>query len=364
LSKITSIATCTPAYEHTQDNLFSFADAVYCRDATESRKLKFLYRHSGIEKRYSVLADYSLPANDRTFFSTSSDLEPFPMLEKRMECYNAASVPLSVKAVKECIQDKLKPGDITHLITVSCTGMSAPGLDLQIMENMQLSPNLHRTSVNFMGCYAAIHGLKLAHAFCATMPGANVVVVCTELCTLHFQKEISLNNMMASLLFSDGCAAMLVQNKPGIPGFKLDHFFSQVAFKGKSAMAWELSGMGFLMTLTGYVPELIKEDFDELVTNALTSGGKTKQDITHWCMHPGGKKILEVISESLELQKDDLAHSYEVLKDYGNMSSASIVFVLQKIMQELEQNESRPALVFGAAFGPGLTMETFLASYD
>jgi predicted naringenin-chalcone synthase len=129
-------------------------------------------------------------------------------------------------------------------------------------------------------------------------------------------------------------------------------------------MAWELSGMGFLMTLTGYVPELIKEDFDELVTNALTSGGKTKQDITHWCMHPGGKKILEVISESLELQKEDLAHSYQVLKDYGNMSSASIVFVLQKIMQELEQNESRPALVFGAAFGPGLTMETFLASYD
>jgi predicted naringenin-chalcone synthase len=364
LSKITSIATCTPAYEHKQDDLFTFADSVYCKDATESRKLKFLYRQSGIEKRYSVLADYSLPPEDRTFFSTSKDLEPFPLLEKRMKCYNLESVTLSVQAIEECIADKIDPSAITHLITVSCTGMSAPGLDLQIMEKMQLPSNLHRTSVNFMGCYAAIHALKLAHAFCATMHGASVVVVCTELCTLHFQKEITQNNMMSSLLFSDGCAAMLVQNGTPTAGLKLDHFFSQVAFKGKSAMAWELSGMGFLMTLTGYVPELIKEDFNELVTNALGSAGKTKQEITHWCMHPGGKKILEVISESLELQKDDLAHSYDVLKNYGNMSSASIVFVLQKILQELVQAKNPSALVFGAAFGPGLTMETFLASYD
>jgi predicted naringenin-chalcone synthase len=281
-----------------------------------------------------------------------------------MKCYNEESVPISVKAIRECIQNKIAAAEITHLVTVSCTGMSAPGLDLQIMENMQLSPNLHRTSVNFMGCYAAIHGLKLAHAFCATTPGAKVVVVCTELCTLHFQKEPTLNNMMASLLFSDGCAAMLVQNDPNTAGLQLENFFSQVAFKGKNAMAWELSGMGFLMTLTGYVPELIKEDFDELVTNALTSAGKTKQDITHWCMHPGGKKILEVISESLELKKEDLAHSYQVLNEFGNMSSASIVFVLQKIMLELEQKNTSSALVFGAAFGPGLTMETFLASYD
>ena len=175
MSKITSIATCTPAFGHKQDDLFNFADSVYCKDATESRKLKFLYRQSGIEKRYSVLADYSLPPEQRTFFSTRQDLEPFPLLEKRMKCYNEESVILSVQAIKDCIMDKIDAGTITHLITVSCTGMSAPGLDLQIMENMQLPSNLHRTSVNFMGCYAAIHALKLAHAFCATMPGANVV---------------------------------------------------------------------------------------------------------------------------------------------------------------------------------------------
>jgi predicted naringenin-chalcone synthase len=363
LSKITAIATATPAYGHTQDDLFTFADKVYCRDAADSRKLRFLYRKSGIEKRYSVLADYNLPAADRTFFSQREDLEPFPSLEKRMACFNEASVSLSVGCINECIDGKIKASEITHLVTVSCTGLSAPGLDLQVMQEMGLSPTLQRTSVNFMGCYAAVHGMKLAQGFCAAMPAAKVVVVCTELCTLHFQKEVTQNNMMSSMLFSDGCAAILVQNDETAKGFNLDHFFSHVDFKGKNDMAWELSGQGFLMTLSGYVPDLIKADFEELVTKALASAGKTKADVTHWCMHPGGKKILEVIAESLQLQEQDLSHSYEVLRQFGNMSSASILFVLQRIMQQLEEDHVENALVIGAAFGPGLTMETFLASY-
>lgn len=364
MSKITSIATGNPVYGHSQDDLYSFADAVYSRDAIESRKLKFVYRQSGIDKRYSVIPDFSLPSAERIFFPDSPDLEPFPDLEKRMHMFNDTAADLSVKIITECINGKINASDITHLITVSCTGMSAPGLDLQIMEAMNLSPDLQRTSVNFMGCYAAIHGLKMAHAFCSAYPAANVVVVCTELCTLHFQKDISHNNIMSSLLFSDGCGAMLVQNQKQHKGFSLEHFFSQVSFKGKADMSWELSGKGFLMTLTGYVPELIKEDFDMLVSKALLSAGKTKQDITHWCMHPGGKKILQVIEESMELLPGKLKHSYEVLRNYGNMSSASIVFVLQKILHELQQNNQATAQVFGAAFGPGLTMETFLATYD
>jgi alkylresorcinol/alkylpyrone synthase len=364
LNKITSIATATPAYGHTQEKLYEFADAVYSTDAVESRKLKFIYRQSGIEKRYSVLPDYGLPADERIFFPATADLEPFPGLERRMQCYQETSVALSVNAIKDCIKGKIKAEDITHLITVSCTGMSAPGLDLQIMEAMNLSPNLQRTSVNFMGCYAAVHGLKMANAFCNTTPNAHVLLVCTELCTLHFQKDITHNNIMSSLLFSDGCGVMLVQNGDGLRGLSLEHFFSEVSFKGKKDMSWELSGKGFLMTLTGYVPELIKEDFDILVAKALNSAGKTKADITHWCIHPGGKKILQVIEESMQLHRNELKYSYEVLRDYGNMSSASIVFVLQKIMRELQETNSANARVFGAAFGPGLTMETFLAVYD
>ncbi len=364
MSKITSIATANPPYAHAQEKLYEFADAVYSRDATESRKLKFVYRQSGIDTRYSVIEDFGLPANERRFFSTSEDLEPIPSLEQRMAVFNETSVDLSVKTILQCIDGKLEAAKITHLITVSCTGMSAPGLDLQVMEAMSLSPNLHRTSVNFMGCYAAIHALKLAHAFCQASKEANVLVVCTELCTLHFQKEITHNNIMSSLLFSDGCAAMLIQNNGQHKGFTLDHFFSEVSFKGKKDMSWELSSSGFLMTLTGYVPELIKEDFESLVSKALASAGKSKQDVTHWCIHPGGKKILQVIEESLALEPKDLRHSYHILRDFGNMSSASIVFVLERIMRELVETNAAAAQVFGAAFGPGLTMETFLATYD
>ncbi len=364
LSKITSIATANPPHGHTQDALFAFADKVYSRDEIESRKLKFVYRQSGIDTRYSVLEDFGLPATERTFFSTSEDLEPFPSLEQRMACFNETSLELSTKCIETCISGKLDPAAITHLITVSCTGMSAPGLDLQIMEAMNLSPNLHRTSVNFMGCYAAIHALKLADAFCRSQETVNVVVVCTELCTLHFQKDITHNNIMSSLLFSDGCAALLIQNKNNAKGFTLRNFFSEVSFKGKKDMSWEMSSKGFLMTLTGYVPELIKEDFDGLVSRALLDADTTKGDITHWCIHPGGKKILQVIEGSLGLEASDLRHSYDILRDFGNMSSASIVFVLQQIWKELIETQTESARVFGAAFGPGLTMETFLATYD
>lgn len=364
MSKITSIATRNPPHAHSQQMLGEFADAVYCNDAAESRKLKFLYRHSGINNRYSVLRDFSAPAAERTFFSGSQDDEPLPDLEERMKLYNSSSLELSVKTIEACIHGHIDAGEITHLITVSCTGMSAPGLDLQVMEAMNLSPSLQRTSVNFMGCYAAIHGLKLAHAFCCAYPQAKVIVVCTELCTLHFQKEINQNNILASMLFSDGCGAMLVQNTREEKGFNLHHFFSQVSFSGKADMSWELSGKGFLMTLTGYVPELIKADFENLVGNALQPAGKTKKDITHWCVHPGGKKILQVIEESMQLNNAELQYSHEVLRDFGNMSSASIVFVLEKILQELRESGAETAEVFGAAFGPGLTMETFLATYD
>jgi predicted naringenin-chalcone synthase len=366
LSKIISIATEVPANKHDQNAICDFADTIYCNDATESRKLKYLYRHSGIQTRYSVIPDYSVDPDKRQFYSKSADLEPFPGLEKRMEWYSDNAANLSVKSIKKCIEGKIRPEEITHLVTVSCTGMSAPGLDLEIMEMMDLPRNLFRTSVNFMGCYAAIHALKLADAICRSDDNANVVIVCTEFCTLHFQKEISIDNITSTLLFADGSAAVLVQpEKSKTKGIRINNFFSDVAFKGKSDMSWKLSSTGFLMTLSGYVPDLVKEDFDELVTKALKNASASKDEITHWCIHPGGKKILEAIEKSISLPTESLRYSYQTLNDYGNMSSPTILFVLQKIFDEL-QNDPQPnaAKIFAAAFGPGLTMETFIASYD
>lgn len=338
---------------------------VYAMNEVDKRKMKFLYHQSGINARYSVLPDYSLCANDWSFYPATENLEPFPNLELRMKWFNITAPKLSVDAIEKCIEDKINKNEITHLITVTCTGMSAPGLDLQVMEAMNLPNNIFRSSVNFMGCYAAIHALKLADAFCKTDKNAKVLIVCTELCTLHFQKENSLDNIASSLLFGDGAAAVLVtHNDDELNGLHIQDFYSEVAFKGKKDMSWELSSTGFLMTLSGYIPDLIEEDFNFLTENALQHARYNKEDITHWCVHPGGKKILTAIEKSINIPAAALQHSYNVLREYGNMSSPTILFVLKEIMNELENTEIKKANILGAAFGPGLTLETFILSHD
>lgn len=359
MSKIVSIGTAVPPYRHQQDNILDFMQRVYAMDETNRRKLKFLYKHGGIDTRYSVIPDYSLPAAEWKFYIPSENLEPFPTLEQRMGQFRQHAATLSLAAIRHCLA-KVPPAPITHLVTVSCTGLSAPGLDLELMDLLQLPPTIQRTAINFMGCYAAIHALKLADAWCKADKNANVLIVCTELCTLHFQKEHTTDNITSSLLFGDGSAAVLVNNNEQQYGLTLDHFYAMVAPKGKPDMAWELSSQGFRMTLSGYVAELIEEDFENLVHQALSSGILTKDMITHWCIHPGGKKILEAVEHSLGLSPEELKDCYEVLRNYGNMSSPTVLFVLEKIMNDLTPEQ--PAKIFGAAFGPGLTMETFILS--
>ncbi len=338
---------------------------VYAMDEVEKRKLRFLYHQSAIETRYSVLPDYSLSANEWQFYPASENLEPFPELELRMKWFNKTAPKLSVNAVEKCIQQKINKDEITHLITVSCTGMSAPGLDLQIMEMMDLPVTIFRTSINFMGCYAAIHGMKLADAFCKNDKNAKVLVVCTELCTLHFQKETTADNIASGLLFGDGAAAILmVHGNDKMEGLKMKSFYSEVGFNGKEHMSWQLSSSGFLMKLSGYVPELIEQDFNRLLKNALENVNMNEEDISHWCIHPGGKRILSSIEKCTSISSDDLQYSYRVLNDYGNMSSPTILFVLKEIMNSLENKKEKKTNIFGAAFGPGLTMETFILSDD
>jgi len=336
-----------------------FMGAAYDINEDEKRKLNFLYKHSGIDKRYSVIDDFSQPKQAWDFIAQDQG-QPAPTIDDRMKLFDKEAAPLSITAIEDCIKSYIAPNEITHLITVSCTGMSAPGLDLQIAEAMQLAPSVFRTSVNFMGCYAAVHALKLAKLICDSTPNANVVLVATELCTIHFQDEYTLDNAASSLLFADGSAAALVSNNIISPNaIALKGFYSQVAYKGKNDMAWQLSAKGFLMTLSGYIPQLIEEDITPLVDNALQHYNLAKSDITNWCIHPGGKKILDVIEKKIQLEKDDLCRSRKVLAEYGNMSSPTILFVLKNIMEHLP---AKPCNIMGIAFGPGLTMETFIAT--
>ena len=362
MSKIISIGTAVPPYKHEQDDILTFMQQLYALDETEKRKLRFLYRQSGIDRRYSFISDYSRPLHDWKFYPHSENLEPFPSLEQRMTWFNRFAPQLSLEAIRRCLDHKVKGTEITHLISVSCTGMSAPGLDLQVMELLDLPKNIFRTSVNFMGCYASIHALKLADQICRLEPNARVLIFCTELCTLHLQKETTPDNFASGLLFGDGSAAILVAGKSHpAKGISLTGFYSEVVTKGKKDMSWELSSTGFQMTLSGYVPDLIEEDISILVDNALSQHGMNKEDVDAWCIHPGGKKILEAIQKSLSITKEDLKSSYDVLRDYGNMSSATILFVLKDIQLALQGTRKN---IFGVAFGPGLTMETFIASTE
>ena len=359
MSKIISIGTSVPAYCHKQMDILQFMQKVYAGSDVEKRKLRFLYQQSGINQRYSVLPDYSRPVQDWKFYPQTENLEPFPTLEQRMAVYNKQAPQLSVDAIRDCLHNVTRYDEITHLITVSCTGMSAPGLDLQIMEMMEFGKNIFRTSLNFMGCYAAIHALKLADALCVAEHKAQVLIVCTELCTLHFQREATIDNITSSLLFGDGCAAALVcGDKSNKEGIHISSFHSEVIPKGKRDMAWELSSSGFLMTLSGYVPELIEEDFLAVVKRALKHSKLELAEIDNWCIHPGGKRILEAIEHSVNLNKGSLFYSYRILEEYGNMSSATILFVLKEMMY----NKQRGKNIFASAFGPGLTVETFTAT--
>jgi predicted naringenin-chalcone synthase len=362
LSKIISIGTALPPHRHAQDKILAFMQQLYAMNETDQRKLRFLYRQAGIGQRYSFIPDYSRPLPEWKFYPHAENIEPFPSLEQRMTWFSRYAPQLSLEAIRKCLDHKIKEEEITHLISVSCTGMSAPGLDLQVMELLDLPRNIFRTSVNFMGCYAAIHALKLADHICKAEPQAKVLIFCTELCTLHLQKEATPDNLASGLLFGDGSSAALITGDDHPQkGLLLKNFFSEVVPKGKKDMSWELSSTGFQMTLSGYVPDLIEEDIGRLVNDAIHAGGMKRDDVSHWCIHPGGKKILEAVQKSLDLNPAELEASYHILREHGNMSSATILFVLKEIMHsKLEKGKN----IFGVAFGPGLTMETFIATAE
>lgn len=357
MTAILSIGTSLPSFRHTQTEILNFMQRVYALDAVDARKLKFLYQQSGIQQRYSCIPDYSKSMREWKFYPAEESLEPFPNLELRMAWYQKHAASLSVDAIRDCLQNK--PGGstgISHLITVSCTGMSAPGLDLQVMEMMELPRQLHRTSINFMGCYAALHAMKMADSICRAEPSSLVLIVCTELCTLHFQKAPTPDNLAASLLFGDGSAAILLGSESqGKSLASIRGFYAEVVPKGKRDMSWELSSSGFLMTLSGYIPELISTDFRPLLERAMLSYKMDIDEIKNWCIHPGGKRILQAVQKSLQLEEGKLDAAASVLKDFGNMSSPSVLFVLKRLLEADQKGIS-----LAAAFGPGLTMETCL----
>ncbi|MEJ0031182.1 MAG: type III polyketide synthase [Bacteroidota bacterium] len=322
MSYITAIGTATPRNKFSQSVIADFMVKAMQLDDTDARKLRALYRATGIESRYSVLADYGR-SGGYEFYANSDDFNPMPSTKKRLEFFRKHAVELSCEAALRALHS-VGPKEITHLIVVSCTGLYAPGLDIDLIKSLGFRPDVQRTCINFMGCYAAFNALKLADSFCGNDPDAKVLIICTELCSLHFQNENTQDNMLANALFGDGSASVLVEGKTrkGL-NLKPEMFRCDLAMDGEEDMAWTVGDLGFEMKLSSYVPDIIQRGIKELTAKLLNG-----IDANYFAIHPGGKRILEVIEKELGLSHNQNAHAYSVLKNYGNMSSATVVFVL------------------------------------
>lgn len=365
MSYITSIGTSNPPHKFGQSQIADFMTRAMQLNAEEAQQLKVLYRATGIETRYTVLEDYGNP-EQFNFFSNSKNLEPFPSTTSRMELYREKANDISKKAALNCLNKltDFNRKEITHLIVVSCTGMFAPGLDLTLVKELQLNSTIQRTSINFMGCYAAFNAIRVADSFCAQSADAKVLIVCTELCSIHFQKENTEDNKLANALFADGSAALLIESSPRKDkSLKVGKSFCDIACNGADEMAWSIGDHGFEMKLSTYVPEVIRQGIKNLTASLFKANQIKKTDIDYYAIHPGGKKILEAIESELGLKKADNRFSYSVMKKYGNMSSPTVLFVLQEIYQQLSpRDHNKRILSFG--FGPGLTLESLILSVE
>lgn len=353
---VSGIGVANPPHRVPQMQIADFMIRAMQLEGARERKLRAVFRASGIDYRYSVLKDYG-SKNGLSFFPNTHDLEPFPTTSRRMDQFRCHAASLSVQAIHDALGDRYSGRDFTHLITVCCTGMYAPGLDLEIMKRCNITQSVHRLSLNFMGCYAAINALRTANALCDAAPGSRVLVVCVELCSLHFQKEYSEDNLLANALFSDGAAAVVIEGQPSNGGLKLDQFHSIVVDEGRNDMAWNVGDHGFEMKLSSYIPDLVRDGVRDLSERCLKQ--VRPDDVDYFAIHPGGKRILDAVEQQMNLPPERNRFAREVLREYGNMSSPSVLFVLKRIWDTLTANDDGKTIL-ALAFGPGLTLESML----
>jgi predicted naringenin-chalcone synthase len=274
----------------------------------------------------------------------------FPSTSARMALYENAAVALARQAIAR-LDITAERDSITHLIVASCTGFTAPGLDFHIMRDAGLRDSVERTVVGFMGCFAAVNALKLARHIVRSEADAKVLVVSVELSSLHLQEQWQLEKMLSFLLFGDGCGACLISAEP--TGLALERFHATVIPRSADLITWHIRDQGFEMHLSGQVPGRIRRWLKDNGAGLL--GNRTVNDIALWAVHAGGRSILDAVQHALALQPDALRFSRDVLRDFGNMSSATLVFVLERILRSSQATGEGMAM----AFGPGLTVETF-----
>ncbi len=356
-----SIATTVPEKYYTQKFALKYMKKIVADTAYKKVFLNKVYKGTEIRKRHSVIDDYGKDPSEFTFYPKNKTLRPEPTTKQRNDLYAKEALRLGKQAVEKLFKanPKFDKSKISHVITVTCTGFDAPGLDYFIVKDFDLNPRMDRYILGFMGCQAAINALKLAKDLCHSNPEARVLIVNVELCSVHLQQPWNTDQVIANAIFADGISAALVssvENDCEGSKFVLHDFATEIVPGTEEDMAWNIGDTGFGMKLTLNVPRVVKANIASILEEILDKANKTKDDIKIWAIHPGGKTILTKSQEALDLTPEDLDASYHVMHEYGNMSSATIMFVLEHILKDNEKK----GLTFTTSFGPGMTIESAL----
>ena len=326
-----------------------------------SRLIDMAARYSGIDSRYLVVPDADKNESDK-FYTNNDGTYVNPDTKLRMGKYREWSVKLTSDAVGKILtRNNIQPKDINRIITVSCTGFFAPGIDYELINKFNISKSVKRTHIGFMGCAAALVGVNSVWEALSLQNGNSAVtlLVTVELCSLHLQTEASRDNILANMIFADGAAAGLFTNDISYnPKLKILSAHSILFDNSAEFMGWEIGNHGFEMMLSSELPKIILQTAAPKVNDILRQSGIDKSKIKYWALHPGGRAILDSLQKGMQLSDEQLFPSREVLRKYGNMSSATILFVLKEILNEKKLKKDDYCCAI--AFGPGLTMEVVL----
>lgn len=357
-AEILSLATSIPQHTFSQEEIGEKMIAFLEFEPEKSGQIRHLYRNSAIEQRHSVIPDFKLDRDEWHFWGYDYPKNT-PGTSKRNEIYKKEAPKLAHEAATKAIKEwGGSPSEITHVISVSCTGLMAPGLEFELLRSLNLNWSVNRLGINFMGCFGAFKGMAVARAFAKENPKHRILLVCTELCSLHLQADKTADNILGNSLFSDGCAAAIIGTHPGSPETPLWSILKTYSLgldNTLNKMSWDVSENGFLMKLSPQVPVFLGRHVSPFISSLLNENevDPTEYD---WAIHPGGKSIIQAIEKGMDLDQAQTQVSWDILRDYGNMSSATFLFVLEKMKNTPSVNKK----TIGLGFGPGLSFEGIL----
>jgi predicted naringenin-chalcone synthase len=363
---IHGLGTAHPPAAVTPEDGLALARVLAGADVRTSTWLGPIYTNAGVANRFQVIGGavaHDILSGTTTsgsrFLPTPANEGVGPTTAERMAVFAEEAGPLAVRAASAALaESRFSPASITHLVTVSCTGFIAPGIDHALISKLALNRSVARTHVGFMGCHGALNGLRVANAFTTADPLARVLLCAVELCSLHYYYGSAADKLIANAIFADGAAAMVgCQSVPAasLQPWSLAASGSCLIPDSVADMSWTVGDHGFEMTLSRRVPGLIARHLRPWLEEWLSACGLSLAEVKSWAIHPGGPKILSAVEDSLELSAAALAPSRRVFAEYGNMSSPTVLFILQQLRL---QNAARPCVAIG--FGPGLVAEAAL----